>query len=462
MIKNKDRCVMELYSVKKVDSVNLDKIIKVAVPGSKSITNRALLIAALAQGKSQLSGVLFSEDSRYFIKCLMDLGFEVDVDYDNYAVTIKGMSGEIPNKKANIYVGSAGTAARFLTAFLGMSGGEYHIDASAQMRKRPMEALLCALTDLGAVLVYDERENCLPFAISNTGISKNEVVVNIRYSSQFLSALLICGVLYDGDFTIHLDGRHGMSYIKMTVKMMEEFGAVVQKKSEKTYIVNGNYSHKNYFVEPDVSAACYFYAMAPLLGANILVKNVYLSSMQGDIYFLEILRQMGCTYKETPEGIVVSGPEDGQFSGVTVDMSTCSDQTMTLAAIAPFAATPTTITGIGHIKYQESNRIQAIINELTRLGIKCSLKTVSQNTVSVDEQITENADKSEEIDGIVIYPGEVKSGIVETYEDHRMAMAFSLIGLKVPGIQIKNPKCCAKTFENYFDVLEKAVQELER
>lgn len=421
----------------------------VQVPGSKSITNRALLLATLADGNSALRGVLFSDDSRHFLKCIQDLGFETTVDEAQEIITVTGQGGMVPLKEASQYVGSAGTAARFLTAYLGVSNGTYYMDASAQMRKRPMAPLLESLKELGCEILYTEatgeaaqtgeycREGYFPFTLRSHGFGKDNITINIDHSSQFLSALLIASCLSDKNFTVHTEGTHGMAYIEMTRKMMEQFGVTVEKPDASTFLTRAgqHYNALDYQIEPDVSAACYFYAMAPLLHIPVLVKHVHFDSLQGDVAFIRILEQMGCIAEDTPDGILVTPPATEGFHGVNVDMSACSDQAITLAAIAPFADSPTTITGIGHIRFQESNRIQAIVTELGKMGIRC---------VETESSIT-------------IYPGTPKASLVDTYDDHRMAMGFSLIGLRSPGIVIDNPDCCRKTFENYFEVLEQVI-----
>jgi len=409
----------------------------IEVPGSKSITNRALLLAALANGKSTLKGVLFSDDSRHFLSSLISLGFRVEIDEPHKCVTIYGEGGSIPNKTSSIHVGSAGTAARFLTAFLGISEGNFFIDASEQMKKRPMKELLRSLRELGSSFTCMEKEDFLPIQIFNTSApDATEVTIDIEKSSQFLSALLISSCLFPSDFTVHVTGSHGMAYIDMTIAMMAQFGVLVERPDEHTFFIRHgqSYSARDYFIEPDLSAACYFYAMAPLLGISMTVPHIPEHSLQGDLAFLDVLRQMNCTvsYDSAYDSYRVTGPENRCYPGVTADFSSFSDQTMTLAAIAPFATSPTTITGISHIKYQECDRLHAILNELSRVGISCR----------------------ELPDGIEILPGTPRPAAIETYEDHRMAMAFSLLGLRTDGIVIKNAECCSKTFETYFDVLK--------
>lgn len=416
------------------------RFLSVQVPGSKSITNRALLLATLAEGTSHLRGVLFSDDSRHFLKCIQDLGFETIVDEENKCITVTGHGGAVPRREAAQYVGSAGTAARFLTAYLGISEGVYHMDASEQMRRRPMAPLLHSLQELGCEVIYeDSPEGFFPFTLKGHGFARDNITVDIAHSSQFLSALLISSNLAGKDFTIKVQGTHGMAYIEMTCKMMEQFGVHTSRTAPDTYVTarGQRYLSRDYQVEPDVSAACYFYACAPLLHLPVLVEHVHFDSLQGDVAFLHILEEMGCTAVEKEQGILLLPPSDG-FHGITVDMSACSDQAITLAAIAPFADSPTTITGIGHIRFQESDRINAIVTELRKLGIQC------EEDVAAPGSIT-------------IYPGTPGPGVVNTYDDHRMAMGFSLIGLAAPDIAIHDPGCCRKTFENYFQVLEETI-----
>ena len=416
--------------------------LEVAVPGSKSITNRALLLATLAQGTSTLRGVLFSDDSRHFLKCVQDLGFKTKVDEEAKVVTVTGLGGALPKSEAWQYVGSAGTAARFLTAYLGVSDGIFHMDASEQMRKRPMAPLLTSLQELGCEVAYEGAEGYFPFTLKGQGFGKQEITVDIEHSSQFLSALLIASCLSPEDMHIQVEGSHGMAYIEITRKMMEQFGVSIQVSDDGrsfTTPAGQKYSALDYQIEPDASAAAYFYGMGMILGVPVKVTHITFDSMQGDVEFLRILEKMGAVLKEEADGILLTPPAGGKYHGVDVDMSTCSDQAITLAALAPFADAPTTIRGIGHIRYQECNRMNAIVTELGKMGIRCE---------ETDTTIT-------------IYPGSPKPSLVDTYEDHRMAMGFSLIGLRAEGIEIDNPGCCRKTFENYFECLEECIKTLK-
>lgn len=408
----------------------------VTVPGSKSMTNRALLMAALANGRTLLKGVLFSDDSRHFLTSLKSLGFDVCADEEAKEAAVTGLNGALPVKSGEIYVGSAGTAARFLTAMLALSDGTFTINASDQMKKRPMKPLFDVLTAMGADIIYLENEGFLPVKIRGIGDPGRmcRIKLDISESTQFLSALLLISPMLKQGLHIEITSeRKDGSYIRITRKMMEQFG-VKPEFDGTNYIIPGGISYKagTYQIEPDVSAACYFYAAAALTGGRAIVKNVTWNCMQGDLKFINLLEQLGCTVKSAGTGIEVTGAPDGRIKGITVDMKDFSDQTMTLAALAPFADADIRIENVGHIRLQECDRLHAISEELARLGIQCE----------------------EEADAVTIHPGTPHAGIIQTYDDHRMAMAFALIGLKTSGIEIDNPMCCRKTFEEYFDVLD--------
>ncbi len=457
-----------LYEVKRVTKPH---DIETSVPGSKSITNRALLIAALAQGKSVLHGVLFSDDSRVFMKALQDLGFEVNIDEENCTVEIVGCGGEIPcvgaetpyvvaetsyvgaktpyvgaetlhvdtktpHVDATVYVGSAGTAARFLTAFLGLSKGMFRMTCSEQMKKRPMKELLVALEAIGSQIIYEEEPYSFPFIIGNCDCKINHVAVDVDKSSQFLSALLISSVLLPQDFMIEIKGTHGMAYVNMTLRMMTQFGVPIEKTITGSYRrrLEKGYEAKEYVIEPDVSAACYFYAMCPLLKVSVKVRNVHMNCLQGDIKFLKVLDQMGCRIEDEEDGVLMLPPRERLLGG-SYDLASFSDQALTLAAIAPFASSKVCIMNVGHIRYQECDRIKAILHNLFQMGI-----------LAIEEE-----------GNIFILPGKPRACEIETYEDHRVAMAFSLPGVVTEGIKIKDPSCTRKTFENYFEVLEESI-----
>lgn len=404
------------YEVKNVYGKIKNKSAVVHVPGSKSITARALLLAALADGESTLYGAQLSDDCATFIEAVKSLGIKVDVN--GTTVKVEGCGGKIPVKSASVYVGSAGTAARFITAMLALSEGEFELTSSEQMQRRPQVALISALKTLGAQFEFLGEENCFPFIIRGTKEPPCEVTVDITKSSQFLSALLMAGVLAGKPFTIKTAGSHGMDYVNMTLDMLWSFGVNVEEK-DGAYTVCGKYSPKKYDIEPDVSAACYFYAMNRLLGTEIKVAGVMPRTMQGDIKFIDLIKN---------------------FDGGRVDMSAFSDQALTLAAVAPYLKNPTEIVGVAHIRGQECDRNKAIVHNLTAMGVSCE----------------------EREDGVKIYPSTPHGAEIETFGDHRVAMAFSLCGLRTDGIVIKDAEVCSKTFKEYFDTLDDLLIKLTK
>ena len=386
----------------------------VTVPGSKSITARALLLAALADGRSTLYGAQVTGDCAEFIQGLRSLGIKVEVD--GTTVNVEGCGGTLPVKEAEVYVGSAGTAARFLTALAALSNGRFSFDSSEQMKRRPIAPLINSLKETGATFTFLGEENCFPFIVEGAKNPAQRVKVNIDKSSQYLSALLISAVCAKNGMEIEVEGSHGMNYVNMTLDMMWSFGVDVAQ-SGNTYFVRGAYEPKSYDIEPDISAACYFYAMNKILGTNICVRGVMPHTMQGDYKLIELLNN---------------------FDGGLVDMSSFSDQALTLAAIAPYLKEPTTITGIGHIRGQECDRISAIVKNLTALGAKVE----------------------EGSDCVKIYPSELLGCPLDSFGDHRVAMAFAVTGLRCGNVTIKNAEVCGKTFENYFEVLSDLIKKL--
>lgn len=439
-----------VYEVTPCNVRTVDKIAETHVPGSKSITNRALLLAAMAQGTSVLRGCLTSDDAMHFLGCLKVLGFPVKEEKGEglgSIVTITGFGGEIPNKKAEIYVGSAGTAARFLVAMLAFADGGYVVKSSEQMKKRPMQPLIDALRAAGAVVECLEEEGHFPlriFGAKDRSAIPETFSVDIGKSSQFLSALLIAVGTLHKKALIKVNGSHGLSYVDLTADMMKSFGVSVEKQIvdgqiQYAFSGEGQYEALEYDIEPDMSAAAYFYALAAVLGSKVSVKGVTDHMLQGDTAFLNLLDQMGCIIDRSAENIIVQGPRYGKLKGgFTVDMSAFSDQALTLAAIAPFADAPITITGIGHIRLQECDRIHAIAHNLNALGIQVYEKEAE----------------------VTIYPGAVHGGDVETFDDHRVAMSFALAGLRAEGVRILNPSCCKKTFAEYFEVLEEVLAQI--
>jgi len=411
---------------------------EILVPGSKSITNRALLLAALADGPSTLENALFSEDSHWFAECLRRMGIAVDADENAATMTIHGRGGTFPTQHADLFVGNSGTTARFMTAAATLGHGDYHFDGVERMHQRPIDNLLRALRGLGAKFTADGER--FPLTVHADGLRGGETELDATDSSQYLSALMQVAPYAQQDVIINIVGAVvSKPYIDITLAMMAQFGIVTDNSFYRKYSIKAGqrYCAQRYVIEPDASNATYFFAAAAITGGRVRVPHLSEKSLQGDAHFVDVLEQMGCTVTRAADYIEVQGPT--QLDGIDIDLNAMSDTAQTLAAIAPFARNPVTIRGIEHIRHKETERIKAIVMELEKLGVKV-------------EEFT---------DGVKIYPSAVKptSAGVDTYNDHRMAMAFSVIGLVVPGIKINDPGCTAKTFPDYFVRFEKLYSE---
>lgn len=409
---------MEKYNVIKPKKLKKIRISINQLPGSKSITNRALILAALSKTQCRLVNPAKCDDTDAMIDCLKQLGYQINV-YDkkgNQSILINGTTGDIPNKKATLNVRSSGTTARFITAMLAACGGEYILDASEQMKKRPMKEFLELFEHLGVVIQYMEEKGHFPFKIISKGLENIDVTIDTGISTQFASAMLLISKVKN--IRVHLTGpRVNGAYIIMTKKMLRNFS-------------------EEYFIEPDISAACYFYAMALVLHIKVKVEGVFFESIQGDLKFLDIIEILGCTVEETKDGILVDCRHIPEYPGIDIDMHDFSDQALTVAVIAAFATSPSIIRNIGHIRNQESDRVMVIRNELEKIGCKVIIEESAGQT------------------DVIIHPGELHGAEIETYNDHRVAMSFAIAGLAIDGIVIKNPMCCRKTFENYFEILD--------
>lgn len=411
----------------------------VRVPGSKSLTNRALLIAALANGTTKITNALFSDDSKYFARALKTLGFDVQLDEAAREMTVTGLGGRIPATKAELFIGNAGTAARFLAAFLTLGHGEYILDGDARMRERPIGDLVDALEQLGSDIqpllkAEGRRQTCPPVRINASGLKGGKIKIAGDISSQFLSALLMVAPHAQDEIEINVSTElNSKPYVDMTIAIMQDFGIDVQRNGYQSFaipIANYQLPLTNYPIESDASAASYFFAAPAICGGTVRVENISRNSRQGDITFLAVLQRMGCVVTETNDSITVCGPSS--IVGIDVDMRDIPDTAQTLAAIAPFADSPTRIRGIASARIKETDRVHAACAELARLGVRVE----------------------EHEDGMTIHPVEkMRPAVIQTYNDHRMAMAFSLIGLRVEGISIENPSCVSKTFPDFFDVL---------
>jgi 3-phosphoshikimate 1-carboxyvinyltransferase len=403
----------------------------VRVPGSKSLTNRALLIASLAHGKTRLTNALFSDDSCYFARALQTLGFDVHLDETDHQMTVTGLGGKIPAKYAELFIGNAGTAARFLSAFLALGHGQYILDGDSRMRERPIKDLIDALQQLGVELKATNL--CPPVEIFAKGLSGGKTKIAGNISSQFLSALLMVAPYASSPIEIEVTTElNSKPYVDMTIAIMQDFGVQVERQGYERFIVHSTFylPLTTYQIESDASAASYFFAAPAICGGTVRVENISRQSKQGDIAFLNILQEMGCKVEEGHNFIEVSGATS--LNGVDVDMRDIPDTAQTLATIAPFAVSPTRIRGIASARVKETDRVHATCTELTRLGVRVE----------------------EHEDGLTIHPCDnIRPATIQTYNDHRMAMAFSLIGLRHDGISIQNPSCVSKTFPSFFEVL---------
>ena len=404
--------------------------IVVSVPASKSLMNRALVLAALSKGRVKLICGSYGEDTRALISCLQSLGIRTETAEDS--VTVFGCGGRIPNQTAEINVQSAGTAARFLTVALAFCGGDYLLTSSEQMEKRPME-VLSLLEESGVRIEYLKQAGHFPFRLHSAGIQTDRFTIDTDKSTQYASGILIAATARSRPITLTLSGNRTQgSYIGMTLDLLAAFGVPYQKNGNAITVFPAPAPPSEYEIEPDLSGACYFYALSLLFSEKVLVRRVKPDTLQGDFRFLRLLEKKGVKLIPLNDGLLADGSNTNGFSGFDENVQDYSDQTMTIAALAPFADSPTRLRGIDHIRFQECDRIRAICENLTRLGVPA------------------------EWDGqtLTIHPATVNGGTLESYGDHRIAMAFSLIGLKTGNVTILDPLCCKKTFDRYFDILQ--------
>lgn len=405
-------------------------------PGSKSLTNRSLILAALARGTSTLSGVLDSVDTRVMIESLRRLGLPVDQDLAARTIRITGCGGRPTAERAELELENSGTSIRFLTALCALGTGTFRLDGNARMRERPIAPLVDALRDAGVDIECERGTGCPPVLIRARGLAGGRIVVDGTLSSQYLSALMMAAPCSRGDVTVAVTGELvSRPYIEMTIANMRQFGAVVSEPRPNEFSIAAKpYVACDYDIEPDASAASYFFALAAVTGGEVTVEGLSRGALQGDVEFVEALRQMGCGVQYDDRSITVRG---GPLRGIEIDMNAISDTAQTLACVAPFAEGPTRIRNVAHMRLKETDRVSAVVTELRRLGL------------SVDEHE----------DGMTIHPGPIHGATVETYDDHRMAMSFSLIGLRIPGVRIADPGCTAKTYPDYFADLDRLCRE---
>lgn len=403
-------------------------------PGSKSITNRAMILAALADGPVTLTGMLDSQDTRVMVESLRRLGFRVEQSLSECRCTVYGLGGRIPATKADLWLENSGTSIRFLTSLCALGAGSYLLDGVERMRQRPIGDLVRALEPLGAAIQFlNAGSDCPPIRVegSTRRLRGGSTSIHGDISSQFLSSLLMTAPACPEAVNVTVEGELvSQPYVTMTLQMMQAFGADVWYPTDLSEfrIQPQPYHLEAYDIEPDASAASYFFGAAAVTQGRVTVSGLSRNALQGDVGFAAALEQMGCDVDWKPDGMTVTGRP---LHGVDIDMNAISDTAQTLSAVAVFADSPTRIRSVGHMRHKETDRIAAVVTELRRAGIRAE----------------------EHDDGLTIYPGSPQPAEIQTYDDHRMAMSFSLLGLKCPGIRILDPGCTAKTYPNYFEDL---------
>jgi 3-phosphoshikimate 1-carboxyvinyltransferase len=405
----------------------------VRVPGSKSITNRAVLVAALAEGDSELVAPLMSDDTQVMVESLASLGCAIDFEDGRWRV--HGRRGRLQRSPAALKVGNSGTTARFLTAAAALADGPVVIDGGPRMRERPIEDLVHALVRLGARAEVLGRNGCPPVRVHGGGIRGGRVAVDASQSSQYVSAILLAAPYARSDVVLEFADEVLVSrpYVELTLQVMRAFGATADWTETGGVRVASrqHYKGRRYEIEPDASAAVYPLCAAAIAGGRVRVEGIPRESIQADLGLLGVLERMGCDVRRGADWAEVVGPI-GRLRGIDVDMNDMPDAAMALAVVALFAQEPTTIRNVANLRIKETDRLKALETELRRLGARAS------------------AGK----DSLRIEPDRLRGAEIATYEDHRMAMAFALAGLRIPGVVIRNPDCVSKTWPEYFAMLE--------
>ncbi|MGH9136227.1 MAG: 3-phosphoshikimate 1-carboxyvinyltransferase [Acidimicrobiales bacterium] len=407
----------------------------VELPGSKSETNRALVCAALAVGTSSLRQVLLADDTEAMLGCLTSLGVDVTVDRDERQVVVQGTSGSLPPGPATLDARMSGTTARFVAPVLALGRGRYRLTGHPQLLARPMAPSLAALRDLGVTVEDDAAPGHLPVTVDGSGtLAGGRVALAADVSSQFMSGLLLAAPCMEKGLLVDVTTPAvSRPYLDLTAAVMRLFGATVEHAGDTWTVHPGGYRAADLTVEPDASAASYFFAAAAICGGRVRVPGLGRTTAQGDLRFVQLLAEMGADVEVSDRWTEVRGA--GELWGVDVDLADLSDTAPTLAVVAACATGPTRVRGVGFIRRKETDRIAAIVTELRRCGV----------------------DAVEETDGFVVRPagGGPHGAVVATYDDHRMAMSFAVLGLRIPGIEIADPGCVAKTFPDYFEVLDR-------
>lgn len=419
----------------------------VTLPGSKSLSNRCLLLAALSEGTTKVDNLLDSDDIRYMLQALDTLKVPVE-KHSADCVTVTGQAGPIhsptPDQTVELFLGNAGTAMRPLAAALCMGTGKFVLDGVPRMRERPIADLIDGLQQLGATVECVKETGCPPVTIDAHGLKGGSASISGKMSSQFLSSLLMAAPVVDGDVTISIkDELISAPYVALTIALMKKFGVTVQVEGDMdgtpSFFIAASERYQSpgsILVEGDASSASYFIAGAAITGGTVTVRGCGSESVQGDVAFANVMEQMGATVTWAPESITVTRDPNTPLRGVDVDCGKIPDAAMTLAVAALFAQGPTTIRNVYSWRLKETERMKAIVAECTKLGA-----TVEEFT-----------------DYCIIHPpkdNKINDNVlIETYDDHRMAMTFSLAACGGVNVIINDPGCTAKTFPTYFDMLE--------
>ena len=403
------------------------------VPGSKSLTNRALVVAALADGVTTIRGALVAEDSEVMLRALGRLGVRVEAVADE--LRVQGAGGTLPARSAQLDLRLSGTSLRFLAAVVALGHGEFRLDGNARMRERPIQETIDAINELGGHARSEAGNGCPPVVIAARGLAGGTLRVRGDRSSQFLSGLLLAAPYARGPLTLQVDGELlSKPFIDMTLDLMRRFGVSVQREGYRSFhVVPSRYEARDYPVEGDAMAAGYFWAAAAVSGGRARIENLGRDTRQGDARLADVLEQMGCEVERSAEHVTVRGPRGGRLrGGQTFDLNDMPDQAQTLAVVALFADAPVRITNVGNLRIKETDRLAAMASELSRLGAR------------VDEGV-------DELLVLPLVSAPEAPVILETYGDHRMAMSLAVAGARLPNVIIENPGCVSKTYPRFFD-----------
>lgn len=418
-----------------IAKTRLDATVK--IPGSKSITNRAIILSALATGTSLLKNILVAQDTQLMFNAIHELRIPITIDKTQHLAEITGCDGFLPSSEAEIDCGNAGTVMRFVTALCALGHGTYKLDGVQRMRQRPIGDLVAGLRAFGCGVEYPEKEDFPPLTMHATGLSGGKISFHSPPSSQLISAMLMVAPYAKRDVMIDVTGDVvSQPYLKMTTSLMDHFGVIVIEQYTKEgakFVIESTqkYKGRNFTIEPDASNATYFLAAPAIAGGQVTVEGLGTHSLQGDAKFVDVLEKMGCTIERQSNQLTVMGPKSpDRLRGIDIDLNDMPDTVQTLAVVALFAEGPTMIRNIANLRVKETDRLSALNNELTKLGAKIE---------ECDDHLK------------ITPPDSLTPADIDTYDDHRMAMSFALAGLKCKGITILQSQCCEKTFPDFFN-----------